>query len=389
MSNSATGQRPAIEAQGVSKDFFLLENASVWNLLSGRHELPAHHALQDVTISVPHGEIIGVLGNNGAGKSTLLRTLGGIYAPSAGRVTLRGDASAIFELGVASNEFLSGREYARRSFEQMSGAADDRAAYLAEVEEFAELGEHFDKPVKTYSAGMKARLFFAVATSFRKSIFLIDEVLSVGDTYFRARCWRRMRDFKRRGVSGILATHDWTSVLKLCEQCYVLDHGKVALSGESYPVVRQYLGLEQKLERADVWLTEALPTTFRGRPFEELRLDFPVHADDRTVVSVLVSLELTHRTVGWENVMLLDPQEIPLEKGENTVSVRIPHVPLVPGNYMLHIGVLRRVQGTGEIVTLDARTWYHGNSLSLVVEGNEKPGVVSLRPAGRVRRRSP
>ncbi|SDG79064.1 ABC transporter ATP-binding protein [Bosea robiniae] len=389
MSNSASGQRPAIEAQRVSKDFFLLENASVWDLLSGRHELPAHRALHDVTLSVPHGEIVGVLGNNGAGKSTLLRTLGGIYAPSAGLVTLHGDVSAIFELGVASNEFLSGREYALRTFEQMSGPADDRQVYLAEVEEFAELGEHFDKPVKTYSAGMKARLFFAVATSFRKSIFLIDEVLSVGDSYFRARCWQRMRDFKRRGVSGILATHDWSSVLKLCERCYVLDHGKVALSGDSYPVVRQYLGLEQDFERADVWLTDALPTSYRGRPFEELQLSFPLHADDKTVVSILVSLELTDRTVGWENVMLLDPQEAVLEKGENTVSVRIPHLPLVPGSYMLHIGVLRRTPGTGEVVTLDARTWYHGNSLSLVIEGDETPGVASLNLVGRVRRRSP
>lgn len=388
MPNSQSSESHAIEARSVSKDFFLLENASVWALLSGRHGLPVHRALDDVTLSVPRGEIIGVLGNNGAGKSTLLRTLGGIYAPSTGTVTMRGDVSAIFELGVASNEFLSGRDYAARAFAQMSARTDDLQTYLTEVEDFAELGEHFDKPVKTYSTGMKSRLFFAVATSFRKSIFLIDEVLSVGDAYFRARCWRRMRDFKRRGISGILATHDWSSVLKLCEQCYVLDHGKVALSGDSYPVVRQYLGFEQNIPRADVWLTEALPATYHGRQFEELRLDFPLHANEDTKVNFLVSLEFTHHSVGWENVMLLDPQEVALTKGENVVTATIPHLPLVPGRYMLHVGVLRRAPRTGEIITLDARTWYHGNSLSLIVEGGERPGIVSLHAKGSVRRRT-
>jgi lipopolysaccharide transport system ATP-binding protein len=182
MPSATSTPAPAIEARQVSKDFFLLENASVLSLLSGRHDLPVHRALNDVTLSVPRGEIIGVLGNNGAGKSTLLRTLGGIFAPTTGTVSIHGDVSAIFELGVASNEFLSGREYAVRAFAQMSAKTDDLQSYLSDVEEFAELGEHFERPVKTYSAGMKSRLFFAVATGFRTSIFLIDEVLSVGDT---------------------------------------------------------------------------------------------------------------------------------------------------------------------------------------------------------------
>lgn len=389
MPSAISTSAPAIEARQVSKDFFLLENASVLSLLSGRHDLPVHRALNDVTLSVPRGEIIGILGNNGAGKSTLLRTLGGIFAPTTGTVSIHGDVSAIFELGVASNEFLSGREYAVRAFAQMAARTDDLQSYLSDVEEFAELGEHFERPVKTYSAGMKSRLFFAVATGFRTSIFLIDEVLSVGDTYFRARCWRRMRDFKRRGTSGILATHDWSSVLKLCEQCYVLDKGKVTLSGDSYPVVRQYLGFEQETERADVWLTEALATDYVARQFEELRISFPLHAEEKTNVSFLFSLELTHHSVGWENVMLLDPHEIALEKGENTVTVQIPNLPLVPGRYMLHVAVLRRAPRTGEIVTLDARTWYHGNSLSLVVEGAESPGVARFRPQGRVKRHDP
>jgi hypothetical protein len=177
-------------------------------------------------------------------------------------------------------------------------------------------------------------------------------------------------------------------VLKLCEQCYVLDHGKVTLSGESYPVVRQYLGYETSSQRADVWLTDELPTTYRGRMGEEITLDFPIHADDKASVNILVSIELTHRSVGWENIMLLDPREVLLEKGANTVSVRIPHAPLVPGRYMLHVGVLRRAPGTGAITTLDARTWYHGNSLTLLIEGGETAGVAALRPTGRIRRRA-
>jgi hypothetical protein len=153
--------------------------------------------------------------------------------------------------------------------------------------------------------------------------------------------------------------------------------------------VRQYLGFEQETERADVQLTEALATDYVARQFEELRISFPLHADEKTNVSFLFSLELTHHSVGWENVMLLDPHEIALEKGENTVTVQIPNLPLVPGRYMLHVAVLRRAPRTGEIVTLDARTWYHGNSLSLVVEGAESPGVARFRPQGRVKRHDP
>lgn len=383
-----TPRRPAVEADGVSKDFFLLEQASVWALLAGSHGLPAHRALDDVSISIERGEIVGVLGNNGAGKSTLLRTLAGVYAAAAGRVTTRGDISAIFELGVASNEFLTGRQYAVRAFEQMSGLEDLLEPYVAGVDEFSELGDHFDKPVRTYSTGMKARLFFAVATGFRKSIFLIDEVLSVGDNYFRARCWQRMRELKRRGVSGVLATHDWTSVIKLCERCYVLDHGKVVQSGDSYPVVRNYLGYKTPERTGDVWLGDSLPSTFHGRPFNELRLELPLHAEEQTNVNILVSIELTHRSVGWENIMLLDPQEVSLEKGDNTVTVRVPHAPLVPGKYMLHVGVLRRMRGSGAVVELDARTWYHGNSLSLIIEGEDVSGVVGFRPVARLRRRT-
>jgi lipopolysaccharide transport system ATP-binding protein len=379
----------AINAEHVSKEFCLLDNVSVLTLLTGGHGLERHQALEDISLAVPKGEIIGVLGHNGAGKSSLLRTLGGVYAPSAGAVTTHGDISAIFELGVAGNEYLTGRDYAKRTFSQMSSVDDVFADYIAGVVEFSELGEHFEKPVRTYSAGMKARLFFAVATGFQKSIYLIDEVLSVGDAYFRARCWRRMRDFKRRGISGILATHDWSSVLKLCEKCVVLDHGKITLSGDSYPVVRQYLGYEAPSVRRDVWFDDSLPDTYRAQSGGELVLNFPIQADRKIIVNLLVSIELTHRSVGWENILLLDPHELELEQGENIVTVRIPHAPLVPGRYMLHVGILRFATGTGAVVTLDARTWYHGNSLTLIIDGDESSGVASLHAVGRVRRLVP
>lgn len=376
----------AITAKDVSKEFFLLEKAGILGLLTGRHGLPSHKALSDINLTVPKGEIVGVLGHNGAGKSTLLRTIGEIYAPSAGRVEIRGDVSAIFELGVASNEFLTGREYAARSFDQMAGDGDVLATFIDEVAEFAELGEHFEMPVRTYSAGMKARLFFAVATGFRKSIFLVDEVLSVGDSYFRARCWRRMREFKRRGISGVFATHDWAAVLKLCEHCCVLDHGKMIMSGSSYAVVRQYLGFEPLTKRYDAWFSEDMPTVFQGRSNEEVTLRFPVEAQERTQVGFGVSLELTHPNVGWENVMLLDPQETQLEKGRNVVTVRIPAAPLAPGHYLLHVFMLRRAPDTGAVIEVDGRTWYHGNALSLDIAGPEGQGVARFQPRMRVTR---
>jgi lipopolysaccharide transport system ATP-binding protein len=386
--NSSAAEKQPIEVDGVTKDFFLLESATVWDLLSGKHGLRSHRALSDVSMTVGRGEIIGVLGHNGAGKSTLLRTLGGIYAPSGGFVTTRGDISAIFELGVTSNEFLNGKEFAIRAFEQMAGDQDELEAYLADVEEFADLGEHFEHPLRTYSAGMKARIYFAVATGFRKSIFLIDEVLSVGDTYFRQRCWRRLRDFKQRGVSGVLATHDWTSVVKLCEQCFVLDHGKVVMSGDSYPVVREYLGYKPPQKAHEVWFSDSMPVTYSCRQHEDILLEFPVTALEATTVSFGISIECTLKSVGWENVMLHDPKDTHVAKGNNVLSAFIPKLPLVPGQYMLHVFMLRRTLGSGAVTELDARTWYHGNSLSLTVQGDEQSGIASFLPTARVSRPS-
>lgn len=386
---SPSESMPAIQASHVSKDFFLLEEASIWSLLNGGKSLPRHRAVNDVTLEVAPGEFVGVLGHNGAGKSTLLRTLGSVYAPTEGHLTTNGDVSGVFELGVSGNEFMTGETYAQRAFEQFSGPQDDRVTFLDEVREFSELEEAFERPIRTYSAGMKARLFFAVATSFRKDIYLIDEVLAVGDAYFRQRCWRRLREFKSRGVSGILVAHDWTSILKLCERCYILERGAVVAGGDSFPVVREYLGFESPKGPLPIAFAESMNTEFTARPHEDLELSLPIVSQAPSSVLFGLSIELKRTDVGWENVMLLEAKPLELAAGENTIEISIPRMPLVPGDYLLHIYLLQREAGSGATTTLDARTWYHGNSLTLTVEGTPAKGIAHMQPVLQRVRGSP
>ena len=176
---------------------------------------------------MPKGQFVGVLGRNGAGKSTLLRVVGGVYAADTGQVMVNGAMSSIYELGLVGNPELTGRTYANRLLTVHGFPRSQRAAMIADIHEFSELGDRFEDPVLTYSAGMTARLFFSTATAGSYDVYLLDEILAVGDKHFQAKCWRRLRDRISQGASGVLVTHDWAAILRMCETAYVLEGGKV------------------------------------------------------------------------------------------------------------------------------------------------------------------
>ena len=148
-------------------------------------------AIRDLGFSLGAGESIGVIGPNGAGKSTLLKMITGTVRPSAGTVQVNGRVAAILELGLGFNPEFTGRQNARLAggLMGMSGAVLD--AVMPEVESFAEIGEFFDQPLRMYSTGMQARLAFSVATAIRPEILIVDEVLSVGDSYFQHKSFDR------------------------------------------------------------------------------------------------------------------------------------------------------------------------------------------------------
>ena len=253
----------AITCEGVSKSFALIDRGNAWRIAFGLDASVARFkALQDVTFDVPKGQFVGILGRNGAGKSTLLRIIGGAYAPDVGRISVRGAMSALYELGVVASRELTGRQYADRLLMVHGFGARERSEMIADIHDFSELEDRFDDPVQTYSAGMGARLYFATATAGQYDVYLLDEILSVGDQHFQSKCWRRLRDRLSRGATGILVTHDWAAILRLCETARILEGGKVIFSGPADRAVRQYLYSDQ----GGTNTSQALRNSMRHRP---------------------------------------------------------------------------------------------------------------------------
>jgi ABC-type polysaccharide/polyol phosphate transport system ATPase subunit len=198
-------------------------------------------ALDDVTFTVPKGQTLGVIGVNGSGKSTLLRILAGITKPDRGEVRLRGTVAPLLALGAGFNPYFTGRENALIELLSLGLSRAQALAELDAVINFSELGDFIDAPMRTYSDGMTMRLAFAAAIRIDPDILLIDEVLSVGDERFAAKCTAWLDGFRSRGKTAILVTHSTGDVLAQCELALWLREGRVAAYGDKVDVVRAYV----------------------------------------------------------------------------------------------------------------------------------------------------
>lgn len=227
---------------------------------------PAHSfdAIKSISFDLHDGESIGLIGQNGAGKSTLLKLITGTIRPNSGKIEIGGSISAILELGLGFNPEFTGRENVRHSAGLLGHSPKLIRELMPQIEEFAEIGEFFDEPVRTYSSGMQARLAFALATAVRPEILIVDEVLSVGDSYFQHKSFARIREFREQGSTIIIVTHSLGDVRELCDRVILLDKGIVLKEGQPDEVIDFYnaivadrenskLTIEQK-RRKDGWL---------------------------------------------------------------------------------------------------------------------------------------
>lgn len=197
-------------------------------------------ALKDVSFSVYSGESVALLGSNGSGKSTLLRVLAGTSQPTRGAVRLREPAYGLLTLGEGMHPMLTGRENAVTGAMIAGLGAKAAQAAVDEIADFAELEDVMDRPLRTYSEGMRLRLAFATSTVVDPQIMLIDEVLAVGDLRFRERCLRRLRQLRKEGVTIVFVSHELAQVRDLCDRAVWLADGEVVLDGPSDHVVEQY-----------------------------------------------------------------------------------------------------------------------------------------------------
>lgn len=221
---------------------------SEWLRMASLFGLPArprdeHWVLRNVFFSISAGESVGIIGQNGAGKSTLLKMITGTTQPSEGSVRRSGRIAAILELGMGFNPDLSGRENAYHAAGLMGYSQAEIEKMMPHIESFAEIGEYFDQPIRTYSSGMQMRVAFSVATAERPDMLIVDEALSVGDAYFVHKSFQRIRDYRESGTTLLIVSHDAAAIQSMCDRAILLDNGGVVLDGEPQQVLDYYNAL--------------------------------------------------------------------------------------------------------------------------------------------------
>jgi len=198
-------------------------------------------ALRDVSFSVKRGEAVGIIGRNGSGKSTLLQMICGILTPTSGQVRSPVRIAALLELGAGFNPEFTGKENIFLSGLVYGIPEQVLKSRYQDIVDFAEIGDHIDQPVKTYSSGMYVRLAFAVASFSDPEILVVDEALSVGDVYFQRKCFRRIDELRQAGCTLLFVTHSADTLLQLCDRGIVLDSGRLVFDGPTKPAVAEYL----------------------------------------------------------------------------------------------------------------------------------------------------
>ena len=223
--------------------------------------------LKDVSFDVGAGEVVGLIGQNGAGKSTLLKIISRTLKPSSGRVTSGAKISSILELGMGFHGDLTGRQNAYQSCSLMGYSKEQIDEIIAYIEDFAEIGEYFDYPVRIYSSGMQMRLAFSVVTANRPDILIIDEALSVGDVYFQHKSFDKIKEFKSLGTTLIIVSHDSGAIKSICDRVILLEKGQILKDGEPEAVLDYYNALiskKQDVQISQITLQNGKTATISG-----------------------------------------------------------------------------------------------------------------------------
>ncbi|MBI2939440.1 MAG: ABC transporter ATP-binding protein [Chloroflexi bacterium] len=233
---STRADGPAIELADVWRRFWVQHDQprSLLDMLRGRPHGRTEDefwALRGVSWTVAAGDTVGLIGANGSGKSTTLKLLTGIMRPTRGRVIVRGQVSALIELGAGFHPDFSGRDNVFLNGALLGLSQADLRRRFAQIVAFAELEPFIDVPVKRYSSGMYMRLAFAIAAHAEPDVLLVDEVLAVGDEAFQRRCLDRLRELKQGGVTAIYVSHALDTVRALCDRVIWLDRGTVRYVG--------------------------------------------------------------------------------------------------------------------------------------------------------------
>ncbi|APP01279.1 sugar ABC transporter ATP-binding protein [Xanthomonas perforans] len=240
---------PVIEVRNVGKVFPIYQKAHhrLMQMLSPQSRKAKwfrdFHALHGVTFEVGKGESVGIVGRNGSGKSTLLQIICGTLSPTTGSAEVNGRVAALLELGAGFNPEFTGRENVFVYGSVLGLSRREVEDRFNKIEDFADIGQFIDQPVKTYSSGMFVRLAFAVAINVTPDVLVVDEALAVGDAKFQSKCFARLRELREQGTSILFVSHSTEQIVTHCDRAILLDGGHLLMDGAPKAVVHQYLDL--------------------------------------------------------------------------------------------------------------------------------------------------
>ncbi len=358
-----------LKLDGIGKDYARSTNRSghlrlLYDLLRGNVPTDFFRALNDISFTLESGASLGLIGENGAGKSTLLKIIAGVIPPTRGRLAVNGRISALLELGSGFHPEYTGLENIRLAG-SLAGLSDKGLrAKREEIIDFADIGEHIQQPIKTYSSGMIVRLGFAIATAVRPEILITDEVLAVGDESFQKKCIAWQEEYLKNGGTLLLCSHSTYHVQKLCKHALWMHHGTMHRYGPAGDVTTEYLvyheekstqerkrhaertvydgGLyavtELKLASTDLSTSTGLHRQRLGHP---LLVSGELHSPDGRAPGVSVGIVRTDGTPVYGIVSEADsytPVRVDAHRFE--FKLRFPNLPLLPGKYTVRAHAL-------------------------------------------------
>ena len=201
----------------------------------------AFHALKGISLDIPQGEILGIIGKNGSGKSTLLNTIGGVFSADSGVIDLGGRSVSLLSIGVGFQKNISGRENIMLNGLLLGFTEQQIREKMPEIIEFSELGDFIDKPVKTYSKGMYSKLAFSITAFLETDIILIDEILSVGDEHFKKKSAKKMKELiSDENRTVLIVSHSLSTLQQLCTRVLWLHDGTINMIGDTKEVLDAY-----------------------------------------------------------------------------------------------------------------------------------------------------
>jgi lipopolysaccharide transport system ATP-binding protein len=316
-------------------------------------------ALNGVSLDIPRGQRVGLIGRNGAGKSTLLKVMSRITSPTAGRVQVWGRVGSLLEVGTGFHEELTGRENIYLSGSTLGMRKREIDASMDQIIEFADVADFLDTPIKRYSSGMRMRLGFSVAAHLRTDVLFVDEVLAVGDIGFQKKCLGTMRELSNGGRTVVFVSHNMAAVESLCERTIWIADGKVVQDGNTKDVIRAYLGsfgaaqtqaldLRSVAEREGNGIVRFTKMEFLNRDGTEKRV---VQSGDSFTIRFhyecqrdVPNLHFGIRIYSHLGVLLTDAhtwataQPVPLaRRGSGMIDMEIDFLNLMPGTFFLGI----------------------------------------------------